>query len=182
MDTSPSKQAGIFTIHRDLDGEDANTEFQEREQYIGLVIGQEEFLLSISIVREIVMLPPITYVPNSPEFIDGVINLRGTILPAINMRKIMHMARGTGEGSTRVIIVRFEGLTFGLIVDGITYVVALLPHEVEPQSLPGKGSGAEYISSVSKHGTKVTGILDLGRIVRAIAGDNLEDENQTTES
>jgi len=180
MELESSNKNGIFTIHRDLDGEIANTEFQEREQYIGLVIGQEEFLLAISTVREIVMLPPITYVPNSPEYIDGVINLRGTILPAINMRKVMRMSRGTGEGSTRIIIVRFEGLTFGLIVDGITYVVALLPQEIETQSLPGKGSGAEYISSVSKHGAKVTGILDLGRIVRAIAGDNITGENTET--
>lgn len=181
MEGTLSKQNGIFAIHRDLDGESTSTEFQEREQFIGLIIGKEEFLLSIATVREIVMLPPITYVPNSPEFIDGVINLRGTILPAINMRKVMHMDRGTGEGSTRVIIVKYEGLTFGLIVDGITYVVALLPQEIENQSLPGKGTGAEYISSVSKHGSRVTGILDLGRIIRTIGGEQHSSEEDKQE-
>jgi purine-binding chemotaxis protein CheW len=176
MEFVGSKSTGIFAIHRDLDGEIHSGEFQEREQFIGLIIGQEEFLLPISTVREIIMLSPITYVPNSPEFIDGVINLRGNILPVINMRKVMRIGRGTGEGSVRVIIARYEGITFGLLVDGITYVVSLLPQEIENQSLPGKGTGAEFIGSISKHGNKVAGILDLVRIIKSVAGDALDED------
>ncbi len=178
MEFVESKSTGIFAIHRDLDGEIHSGEFQEREQFIGLIIGQEEFLLPISTVREIIMLSPITYVPNSPEFIDGVINLRGNILPVINMRKVMRIGRGTGEGSVRVIIARYEGITFGLLVDGITYVVSLLPQEIENQSLPGKGTGAEFIGSISKHGNKVAGILDLVRIIKAVAGDALDGDSE----
>ena len=175
---------GLFAVHGDLDGE-KETEFQEREQFIGLVIGTEEFLMPISAVREIIMVPPITFVPNAPEHIDGVLNLRGTILPALNMRKMMGIARGPQTPSARIIIVRAESLTFGLIVDGITYVVALLPGEIENQSLPGKGTGAELIGSMSKQGSKICGILDLQRILKQAGGaepDHDGDEEFPTEA
>ncbi len=170
----PDVKTSVFAIHGDLDGEKLD-DFQEREQFIGMIVGGEEFMLPISAVREIIMLVPITFVPNSPEFVDGVINLRGTILPAINLPKMIGFQRGEPTASARIIIARFEGVTFGLIVDGITYVVALLPGEIENQTLPGKGSGAEFIGSMSKQGTKICGILDLQRILKHTAGDALDE-------
>ncbi len=176
----PDVKNSIFAIHGDLDGE-KHEDFQEREQFIGMIIGTEEFMLPISAVREIIMLTPITFVPNSPEFVDGVINLRGTILPALNLRKMMGFARGDATGSARIIIARFEGVTFGLLVDGITYVVALLPSEIENQVPPGKGSGAEFIGSMSKQGNKICGILDLQRILKHTVG-TLFDEDDAGEA
>lgn len=169
----PAQNQGIFAVHGDLDGE-KHGEFQEREQFIGLVIGPEEFLLPIAQVSEIIMLPPITFVPNAPALIDGVVNLRGTIVPTINMRKLMGFERqkidSAPRGAARIVIVRESGLTSGLIVDGITYVVALLPAEIEQQSLPGKGTGAEFIGAISKQGQKVAGILDLMRVLKQAGG------------
>jgi len=183
MSWNDGSSAGVFTgtnssmfaIHGELDGEKVG-EFQEREQFIGLFVGKEEFLLPIASVREIIMLPPITYVPNSSEFVDGVINLRGTILPAVNMRKVLDIPRGEKTVNSRIVIGRHEGITFGMIVDGITYVVALLPTEIEHQMMPGKGSGAEFISSMSKQGPKICGILDLARVLKHVAG-TLESED-----
>lgn len=169
-------KTSIFAIHGDLDGE-KTSEFQEREQFIGLVVGTEEFLLPISAVREIIMLTPITFVPNAPEFIDGVINLRGTILPAVNMRKMMGVPRGDVSGAARIIIARFEGVTFGLLVDGITYVVSLLPTEIENQTLPGKGTGAEFIGSIAKQGNKICGVLDLSRVLKGAGGTHDDEED-----
>lgn len=170
-----SSPQGLFAIHGDLDGEKED-EFQEREQFIGLRIGQEEFLLPITAIHEIIMLTPITFVPHAPEFVDGVINLRGTIIPAVNMRKLMGVARGKPSGTSRIVITRFEGVTFGLLVDGITYVVSLLPSEIENQALPGKGTGAEFIGAISKQGNKIAGILDLARILKQVGG-TLEDDS-----
>ena len=84
---------GLFAIKGDLDGH-KEEDFQEREQFIGLIVGAEEFLMPIAQVREIIMLTPITFVPNAPAMVDGVINLRGNIIPAINMRKMMGTPRG----------------------------------------------------------------------------------------
>lgn len=156
---------GIFAIHGDLDGEQKN-EFQEREQFIGLIVGEEEFLLPIATVHEIIMQPPITFVPNAPAHIEGVINLRGTILPAISLRKLMEMPHRKPSPSSRIVIVRFESVTFGLLVDGITYVVSLLPSEIESQTLPGQGPRSECLGGLSKRDGKVIGIIDLSRILK----------------
>ena len=184
-----SAKDSIFAIHGDLDGE-KDSEFQEREQFIGLVIATESFMLPIAVVREIIMLPPITFVPYSPAFIDGVINLRGSILPALNMRKMMGFprrepltsGRAASNSGARIIIVQSDSITFGLIVDGITYVVALLPSEIETQTLPGKGTGAEFIGSIAKPGAKVCGVLDLARILKFTGANATEDEADEQEA
>jgi len=169
-DGSQSDVQGLFTIRRSLDGE-LSAEYIDKEQYIGIRVGKEEFLLSISVVNEIVMLPVITYVPNSPKSVEGVINLRGTILPVINLRKMMGLHKGEVSSTTRIIICKDENYEFkvGLIVDAITFVVALLPDEVVRQSLPAGTPDAELISSVSKSGNSVKGILDLSKIIDVAA-------------
>lgn len=171
--------SSLFAVKGDLDGNKARDDFQEREQFIGLKVGEEEFLMPIASVREINMLSPITFVPNAPTLVDGVINLRGNILPAVNMRKMMGVARGKPTGACRIIIVRCEDVNFGLLVDGITYVISLLPSEIEHQTLPGKGTGAEYIGSISKQGNRIRGIIDLARVVRAAAGADLNAPDDT---
>ena len=173
---APSKD-GIFAIHGDLDGQNKD-EFQDRDQFIGIKIGKEEFLLPIAHVREIIMIAPITYVPFSPEFIDGVFNLRGSIVPIVNTRKLLGVQRGGITAASRIIVTRYDNINFGLIVDGITYVRNLLPTEVEQRTLPGKGTGAEFITSICKQDNYICGILDLARILTvAAAGANLSSDD-----
>ena len=175
--------AGIFAIRGSLDGE-LEEEYSEKEQFIGLKIEDEEFYLPIAIVSEIVMLLPITFVPQSGRFIEGVINLRGTILPAINLRKMMNLPKGEVSPATRIIIVRHLDMHIGVIVDAITYVISLYPSEIEDQSLPGKTTGSDLISRISKNGDKVTGIIDITKVFYA-AGDgklNLDGDDGATSS
>jgi purine-binding chemotaxis protein CheW len=173
---APSKD-GIFAVHGDLDGQNKD-EFQDRDQFIGIKIGKEEFLLPIAHVREIIMIAPITYVPFSPEFIDGVFNLRGSIVPIVNTRKLLGVERGGITAASRIIVTRYDNINFGLIVDGITYVRNLLPTEVEQRTLPGKGTGAEFITSICKQDNYICGILDLARILTvAAAGANLSSDD-----
>ena len=166
----------IFAIRGNLDGESAEEEYTEKEQFIGLKIGQEEFYLPISIVNEIVMLQPITYVPQSGKFIEGVLNLRGTILPAINLRKMMNLPKGPVTPQTRIIITRHLNVPLGLIVDAITYVNALYPTEIENQSLPGKNPGSELMSRISKHGDDIKGILDIAKVFYTAAEGKIDPE------
>lgn len=167
---------GIFAIHGDLDGHNED-EFQERDQFIGIKIGTEEFLIPISNVREIIMVAPITFVPFSPVYIDGVFNLRGSIVPIVNAQKLMGLVRNELTAASRIIVTRHEQVTFGLIVDGITYVRNLLPAEVEQRSLPGKSLGAEFITSICKQDNYICGILDIPRIISVASGGiNLSDD------
>jgi purine-binding chemotaxis protein CheW len=175
MDINAAAQQGLFAIRGNLDG-DLEEEYSLREQFIGLMIGNEEFYLEISVVNEIVMLQPITFVPQAHKYIEGVINLRGTIMPAINVRKMMGLPRGQVTPSTRVIIAQHKETLFGILVDGITYVMSLLPSELEDQSLSGRSAGADLISRISKSRDRVVGVLDLGKILYQIVDEEKLDQ------
>jgi purine-binding chemotaxis protein CheW len=176
-----SEHSGLFTIRKSLDGE-TSAEFVDKEQLIGIRVGQEEFLLNIAVVNEIVMLPNITYVPNSLKFIEGVINLRGTILPVINLRKMMGLPQGETSAATRIIICKDDSIAIrvGLIVDAITFVVALLPEEIVPQTLTSGTPDSELISGISRSGTTVKGIIDLVKIMSVTSeGRNLSEDEES---
>lgn len=180
MAISAYKSHSIFNIHQDLDGEKSPTEFKNREQFIGLVVGSEEFLLPIMRIREIILLPKIAFVPNPPPFVEGVINLRGTILPAINMRKMMGMPKPQKTSSARIIIAKQDLVICGLIVDAITYVMPLMPQDIQTHNLPVKGTGSEFIGSLCKQSTKVKGILDLSRIMKLLSVNKPADSSGKT--
>lgn len=175
--TEGDSERSIFAIRGSLDGEQAEEFTQDREQYIGLMVGEEEFLVPIAAINEIIMLSLVKYVPGSHRYVEGVFNLRGAILPALNVRKMMGLARHEPTLSTRIVIVRQPDppeMVVGLIVDAITYVVNLHPGEIEPQNLSGsKGLGAELLGNISKQGDKVNGILDINKIVLAAGGDRM---------
>ena len=171
LDESTGSYSGIFAIRKPLDGEQV-VEFVDKMQFIGIKIAGEGFLLSIDYINEIIMLPNITYVPNCAKYIEGVVNIRGTILPVVNLRKMMGMPKGDSTAATRIIICKEENLNVrvGLLVDNITFVIALLPDEVDSSSPPAAASGHEMLSGVSKHSSSVSGIMDLQKIL-TIAAD-----------
>ncbi len=161
---SQTEEEGLFAIRGNLDGE-GEPEFSEREQFIGLIVNSEVFYLHISYVNEIVMLEPIRFVPKAPKYIEGVVNLRGNILPAINLRKMMGHPRGQASPSTRIVIIKHDNQLAGLLVDGISTVVGLLPSEIEERSITAKGTSADLVGSMSKRQDQIIGIFDLDRIM-----------------
>lgn len=163
----------IFAVKADLNDHQQEVNFVEREQFIGLLVDAEQFLLPMKSVSEIMMLPHITYLPQAPKFIEGVINLRGTILPAINLRKMLGMQRGIPTASCRIIICRHEDITFGILVDGITSVEALLPAEIEDNSMASKVLGMDMFGRLSKRNENVRGIFDVVKLLEVIGGERL---------
>ena len=155
----------MFSVRGELDGGQSTQNFTSTRQFIGLMIGKEEFLLPIEVTNEIIMLHQLTFVPRAPRFVEGVINLRGTILPAINLRMMMGLPNEAPTAQCRIIIANCENVMVGLIVDGISYVVTLYPEQLQVQSLPGKDTGAELISTISKRGNQVNGVLDIAKIL-----------------
>lgn len=171
LDEGSNGYHGIFAIRKSLDGELA-AEFIDKKRFIGVKIANEEFLVGIESINEIIMLPNITFVPHSAKYIEGVINLRGTILPVINVRKMMGLPKGSPTVSTRVIICRDEtvNVKLGILVDSITRVVALGPDDIDLSAPPSAASGHELLTGVSKHSTPVCGIMSLEKIL-VIASD-----------
>ena len=180
---SEDEEISMFAVRGDLDGGKDTQTFDDIKQFIGFVIGTEEFLLPIEVMNEIIMVHQLTYVPGAPPYIEGVINLRGKILPAINLRKMMGHQTIAPTMQSRIIIAHFEDQVVGLIVDGITYVVSLQPVEVQNQSLPGKGRGTELVSAIAKKQDKVMGIVDISKIVAETGFDpNRRDDSDAEAS
>jgi purine-binding chemotaxis protein CheW len=178
LSNSLTEELGFFSPRGSLDGE-LDGDFNEKERLIGFKITDEVFYLPIANVSEIIMLLPITYVPRSMEFIEGIINVRGTILPTINLRKMMGYSRTEASMSSRIIIVRSEQACAGLLVDGITVVASFAPSEIESQALPTKNPNVDIITRVTKVDGRISGILDSAKILACAIVDknSLSDEN-----
>jgi purine-binding chemotaxis protein CheW len=135
-------------------------------QVVGFRIGRETFGLPISIVREIVRVPDITSVPNAPDYIEGVINLRGRIIPVVDLRKRFGEKVGEPSKKNRVIVVELEGRSIGLIVNSASEVLKIPPSEIEaPHDVFQEGE-LNYITGVGKLKGRLVILLDLTRVLQ----------------
>lgn len=165
-----SGYSGIFAIRKLLDGEKIS-DFVDKHRFIGIKIAEEEFLLSVDQIVEIIMLPRITFVPNSGRFIEGVMNLRGTILPVLNIRKMMGLAKTLASPSTRILICKDETQSkssrVGIVVDGISRVVALGSQDIDLSAHVSVPSGQDLLAGVSKQDDHIRAVLSLPKIIAA---------------
>ncbi len=134
-------------------------------QHIGLRLAHEEFLLAVAHVREIIMLPTVTYVPRAPAAVEGILALRGEIMPVLNLRRLWRLERGQPTSHTRVIILQHEDAGFGIIVDEITDFVSLESSLIE--AVPASYFAREFavLEGVAKVGEKVRGVLGFERLL-----------------
>lgn len=134
-------------------------------QHIGLRLAHEEFLLAVERVREIIMLPTITFVPRAPVAVEGILALRGEIMPVLNLRRLWRMDRGHPTSQTRVIILQHEDAGFGVIVDEITDFVSLDESLIE--AVPASFFARDFavLEGVAKLGDKVRGVLGFERLL-----------------
>ena len=133
---------------------------------VGFRVGRETFGVPIAMVREIVRLPEITAVPNAAEFIEGVINLRGKIVPVVDLRKRFKDAAPESGKKSRILVAEVDGQSVGLIVNSASEVLKIPPSEVEvPRNLFSEGELC-YISGVGKLGGRLILILDLTKVLQ----------------
>jgi len=135
-------------------------------QLVGIRIGRETFGLPISLVREIVRVPEITSVPNAPEYIEGVINLRGRIIPVVDLRKRFGEKVTEPSKKNRVVVVELESRRVGLIVNSASEVLKIAPSEIEaPHDVFQEGE-LNYITGVGKLKGRLVILLDLNKILQ----------------
>lgn len=171
----------------DVDGAaligDLEFESHDGSQYIGFRIHTEAFLLSVEPVQEIIMMTNVTFVPGSHEAVEGIISLRGEIMPILNLRRLLGFPRGGVTQSTRIMIVHTEVGGFGIIVDAITEFVRLKESEIE--SIAQNFFSHEYkvLGGVAKEGAVVRGILDVRKLLGVFAQnlDEAEDPGDSTD-
>jgi len=145
-------------------------EFEENEglmQLVGFIIGKEYFGVDILMVQEIIRAAPITAVPNSPEFVEGVINLRGSIIPVIELRKRLNLfMQDSKPEDSWILILNIEGRVTGFIVDSVTEVLKIDETTIEPPpDIVVAGLESQYIRGVCKIDEKLLILLDFDRIL-----------------
>ena len=140
-------------------------ESTELLQLVGFQLGNEEYGIDILKVQEINRVTEITKIPQSPDFVEGVINLRGNIIPIIDLRKRFHMPEREHVRQTRIVVGEIDDRTVGFIVDAVSEVIRLPANTVDPPPPIVSGEKAQSIKGVGKLEDRLLMLLDIDKIL-----------------
>ena len=145
-------------------------------QLVTFKLGNEEFGVDILKVQEINRMMDITRIPNAPPFIEGVINLRGKIIPIVDLRKKLGFNGGNGqsEKTTRIIVVELDGLVLGFIVDSVSEVLRIPENTIEPPPSIVGGVESDYIEGVGKLDNRLLILLELKKLFSSTDRKDIE--------
>jgi len=143
----------------------------ETRQYLSFKLDEEEFALEIGKVREVLDLTKITKVPQTPDFVKGVINLRGAVVPVVDLKKKFGMLGTERTVHTRIIIgeVAIDGETtvLGALADAVHEVMDLEPENIEPAPRIGTRLNTEFLKGMGKRNEEFIMILDIDKVFSA---------------
>ena len=143
-----------------------STRQDELIQLVSFMLADEEYGVEVLKVREIIRMPTITKMPNVPQYVEGIINLRGKVIPIISMRSRLSLAENENSGQTRIIIMDVAGSLTGFIVDAVSEVIRINSSEIQPPPtmvLSG-GIDQEFITGVFNHAERLLIIMDTDRL------------------
>ena len=135
------------------------------QQLVTFSLGSEDFGVDIMRVQEIIRIPPITRVPKAPTYVEGVINLRGNVIPVISLRSRFGMDRVEETDLSRIIVLQVQTKVFGIRVDAVTEVLRLDSESIEPPPPIALGMDSQFIRGVGKIGERLLILLELDRIM-----------------
>lgn len=142
-----------------------NDESDSLLQLVTFTISNEEFGLDILRVQEIIRTMEITRVPRAPEFVEGVINLRGRVIPIIDLRRRFGMESKKHDSQTRIIVVEINAMIVGFVVDSVSEVLRIRASTVEAPPAVVSGVESEYISGVGKLEDRLLILIDLDKLL-----------------
>lgn len=138
----------------------------DSKQYIVVVLGAEQYGIDISNVDNIVKMQKITRVPNSQEYFDGVMNLRGEIVPVMSLRRKFRLENDEFNDKTRIIILKPEQQEpIGVIVDVVKEVVTLNPEDIEKTSIDTQDDKSKYLWGVGKNDGGLISLLNIQAVI-----------------
>jgi purine-binding chemotaxis protein CheW len=148
-------------------------------QVVGFRIGNETFGVLIASVREIVRVPEITAVPSAPETVEGVINLRGKIIPVMDLRKRFGHVEIQPDKKNRILVVELQNKLVGLIVNAASEVLKIPPSDIEaPGSVFAEGESS-YVTGVGKLKGRLIILLDVSKLLHQQEFKRLEEAAET---
>lgn len=147
--------------------ESGSTDFHAADilQLVSFKIGSEEFAINILEIQEIIRTVEVTTVPRAPHFVEGVINLRGKVIPIIDLRKRFGLPSIEKTKNTRIVVVDFDNKVVGLVVDYVSEVLRLPASTIEPPPPMLAGIDSDYISGVGKLDDRLLIMLAIARVL-----------------
>ncbi|MBF0482879.1 MAG: purine-binding chemotaxis protein CheW [Desulfovibrionaceae bacterium] len=136
-------------------------------QLVTFNISQEEFGVDILKVQEIIRTMEITKVPRAPQFVEGVINLRGKVIPIVDLRGRFGMDPRNHDSQTRIIVVELNAMIVGFVVDAVSEVLRIPADTVVPPPSIVAGIDSEYISGIGKLEDRLLILIDLEKLLSA---------------
>lgn len=137
----------------------------QKDKYLTFHLAGEDYGLEIKHVTEIIGIQRITEVPDMPDFVKGVINLRGKVIPVMDVRKRFNLPSRDYDDRTCIIVVNINDTAVGLVVDEVREVADIPEEQVEPPPRTMKGSGRGFIQGMGKMGDAVKILLDVNKLL-----------------
>lgn len=135
------------------------------QEYLTFILGEEEYGIDILRVQEIRGYDAVTGIANAPPFIKGVINLRGTIVPIVDMRIKFNLSNATYNEFTVVIILNVLDRTVGIVVDGVSDVVALEANEIKPPPEFGSAFDTQFLTGLGVSNERMLILVDIEKLI-----------------
>ncbi len=134
------------------------------QQLVVFDLGTESYGVDIGTVREINRIQTITKLPNTPEYVEGVINLRGTVIPVVDLRSRFGLERLEHTKDTRIVVVDIDGQNIGVIVDAVTEVLYIPSESIEPPTAMIASADSDYLVGIVKLEERLISLLLLDRL------------------
>ncbi len=135
------------------------------EQMIGFSVGEEEYGIDIHSVKEVIVAGQITSLPRAPSFVKGVINLRGDVIPIVDLRDKLGLGGKQADGRFRIIVVEVEGKSIGMIVDSVSRVFRMAADQIDEAPDWIGGLTREYLRGVARLGERLVILLRIERVL-----------------
>jgi purine-binding chemotaxis protein CheW len=149
----------------------STSEIADSRQYLTFRLGQEVFAIDVATVREVLDRTTITAIPRTPDFMRGVINLRGAVVPVVDLRLCFDMSRTENTRNTCIVVVEVlldgESTVIGALADSVEEVIDLEPKQIEPAPRIGRQIRTDFIRGMGKRDTQFIMILDIDRVFSA---------------
>jgi purine-binding chemotaxis protein CheW len=135
------------------------------QQLVVFDLANEHYGVNISAVESIIKMQAITAVPRAPSFVEGVTNLRGSVVPVIDLRQRFGLPAGEETKETRIVVVEMGGTTVGMVVDGVSEVLSVTEEDIEPPSPIVMTIDSAFITGIAKVDDRLIILLDLGKVL-----------------
>ena len=144
---------------------DEENEDTQKDKFLTFHVGNEDYGIDIRYVTEIIGIQKITEVPDMPDFVKGVINLRGQVIPVMDVRTRFNLESRDYDDRTCIMVVNINDVSIGLVVDTVSEVTDIPEENIQPPPGTGKNTKSRYIKGMGKVGEEVKILLDVNKLL-----------------